>query len=75
MHLPISAQPILVPEGGSKQLPRSMLACSNLPLRTITLCSDGAADASGVKRAGTSLSKATATVQSPVTQQISYSTL
>ena len=75
MHLRISAQPILVPEGGSKHFNKLIPACSNLPLKAITLCSDGPADTSGVKRAGTSLSKATATVQSPIAQQISYSTL
>ena len=75
MHLLISAQPMLVPEGGVKQFPRLTLARSKLAFRTIALWPDWVADASGVKRAGTSLSKAIATVQSPVAQQISYAIL
>ena len=75
MHLPTSAQPILVPEGGVKQFAKFRLARSKVPLRTIALWPDGVADASGVKRAGTSLSKAIATVQSAVAQQINYSIL
>ena len=75
MHLLVSAQPMLVPVGGTKQLPKLTLATSKLRFSTIALWPDGVADASGVKRAGTSLSKAIATVHSPVAQQISCSIL
>ena len=66
MHLQSSAQPILVPEGGVKQFIKFLLARIKPPFRTIALWPDGVAGTSGVKRAGTSPSKAIATVQSPV---------
>lgn len=58
-----------------KQVSRFLPARSNAPLKTIAVSPDGAADASGVKRLGTSLSIAIATVHSPVARRIRYSIL
>ena len=63
---------MLVPWGGSIQLCKLMNLRSNVPLITIVDWPGCPAETSGVKRAGTSLSKAIATVHSPVAMRISY---